>query len=121
MMIQQWFNVAGLGFDFIGVVMLAYEWWIALSAENKEAERAAMEQRLRPSPMFQQHQANNPHQPMHDYMREQLRFQQQSARAQAVRGLRRSWFVTALVLIALGFLLQILGSIPGGLVERLAG
>jgi Flp pilus assembly protein TadB len=122
MMIQQWFNVAGLCFDFIGVIMLAYEWWIALSAENKEAERAAMEQRLRPSPMFQQQQqANNPHQPMHDHMREQLRFQQQSARAQAVRGLRRSWFVTALVLIALGFLLQILGSIPGGLGERLAG
>jgi hypothetical protein len=112
-MIQQWLNVAGLSLDFLGVIMLAYEWSIALSAENKEAERAAMENRLRPSPAFQQHQANNPHQPMHDYMREQLRFQQQNARAQAVRGLRRSWFVTALVLIALGFMLQILGSIPG--------
>jgi hypothetical protein len=88
---------------------------------NQEAERAAMENRMRPSPMFQQHQANNPHQPMHDFMREQLRFQQQNARAQAVRGMRRSWFVSALVLIALGFLLQILGSIPGGLIDRLAG
>lgn len=112
-MLQQWFNVAGLSFDFIGVVMLAYEWWIALSAERENAERAAHEQRLRPSPMMPK--PDNPHQPMHDFMREQLRFQRDSARANTIRGMRRGWFTAALVLIAFGFLLQIVGSWPGGL------
>ena len=114
-MIQQWCNLAGLTFDFVGVIMLAYEWWIALSAERTEAERAAFEQRIRPSPMMQQQQQSNPHQPMHDYMRETLRFQRDALRAQGVRGMRRSWFTAAMTFIALGFLLQILGSWPGGL------
>jgi hypothetical protein len=30
-MIQQWCNLAGLSFDFVGVLILAYEWWVALS------------------------------------------------------------------------------------------
>ena len=115
-MIQQWFNLAGLTLDFLGVIMLAYEWWIALSAERAEAERNAFEHRIRPAPMMQQQmQQGNPHQPMHDYMRENLRFQQQMAREQGVRGMRRGWFAAAMVLIAGGFLFQILGSWPGGL------
>lgn len=114
-MIQQWFNLAGLSFDFVGVIMLAYEWWIALSAERAEAERAAFEHRMRPHPMMQQQQQSNPHQPVHDYMRENMRFQQQTLRAQGVRGMRRGWFTTAMAFIALGFLLQILGSWPGNL------
>jgi hypothetical protein len=121
-MLQQWFNLAGLSCDFVGVMLLAYEWWIALSAEQKEAERAAFEQRIKPNPVMQQHmQSGNPHQPMHDHMREQLRFQQQSARAQAVRGMRRGWFVGALALIALGFALQIAGSLPTGLLAAMGG
>jgi hypothetical protein len=114
-MLQQWFNLAGLSFDFVGVVLLAYEWWIALSTEQLAAERAAFENRIRPTPMMQQQmQQNNPHKPMHDYMQEQLRFHRESAAAQGVRGMRRSWFTSAMVLIATGFALQIMGSWPGG-------
>ena len=51
---------------------------------------------------------------MHDYMRENLRLQREAARAQGLRGMRRGWFTAAMVFIALGFLLQILGSWPGG-------
>jgi predicted solute-binding protein len=113
-MIQQWFNLAGLSFDFVGVILLAYEWWIALSAEREAADRATFEQRIRPNPIIQQHiQQNNPHQPMHDYMRENLRFQRESAQAQGLRGMRRGWFAVAMTFIASGFLLQILGSWPG--------
>jgi hypothetical protein len=112
---QQWFNLAGLCFDFLGVMMLAYEWWIALSADRQEAERAAFERRIQPPPMMrQQQQQSNPHQPMHDYMRENLRFQQQIQREQGIRGMRRGWFTAAMVFVALGFLLQIVGSWPGG-------
>jgi hypothetical protein len=62
---QQWFNLAGLSFDFIGVIMLAYEWWIALSNERRLAAEAEFERRIRPNPVFQQQmQQNNPHAPM---------------------------------------------------------
>jgi hypothetical protein len=115
-MVQQWFNVAGLGFDFVGVIMLAYEWWIALSADRQAAERAAFENRIRPNPMMQQQmQQANPHKPMHDYMREQLQFQRDLAQAQGLRGMRRGWFTAAMAFIAFGFLLQIMGSWPGGI------
>lgn len=115
-MIQQWLNLAGLTFDFMGVIMLAYEWWIALSADRESAERAAFENRIRPNPvMQQQQQQGNPNQQMHDFMREQLKFQQEMARARGLRGMRRGWFTAAMVFVVLGFLLQILGSFPGGL------
>ena len=113
-MFQPWFNLIGLSFDFVGVIMLAYEWWIALSAERQEADRAAFEQRIRPHPMMQQQQQANPHFAVHEHMREGLRFQQQAQRAQNIRGMRRGWFTAAMVLIAAGFLFQILGSWPGG-------
>jgi hypothetical protein len=115
-MIQQWFNLAGLCFDFVGVLMLAYEWWIALSADRAAAERAAFENRIRPNPMMQQQmQQNNPHHATHQHMRDQLQFQRDSAQAQSLRGMRRGWFTAAMLFIALGFLLQILGSLPAGL------
>ena len=115
-MMQHWFNMAGLSLDFIGVIMLAYEWWIAHKAEQQAAERAAFEQRIRPNPVRQQQMPkNNPHQVMHDHMRETLQFQRQSMQAQMLRGMRRGWFTAALVLIAIGFLLQIVGSWPGGI------
>jgi hypothetical protein len=115
-MVQQWLNVAGLSFDFVGVLLLAYEWWITLGAEREAAERAAFENRIRPAPAMQeQMQQGNPHYAMHEVMREQLEFDREAARAQGFRGMRRSWFTAAMVFIALGFLLQIMGSFPGGL------
>jgi hypothetical protein len=83
--------------------------------ERLLADEAAFERRIRPNPMMQQQmQQNNPYQPMHDYMRDNLRQQREATRAQGVRGMRRGWFTAAMVFIALGFLLQILGSWPGG-------
>ena len=38
MIAQQWLNVAGLGLDFAGVVLLAFEWRAALKHEAHEAE-----------------------------------------------------------------------------------
>jgi hypothetical protein len=113
---QQWFNLAGLSFDFIGVIMLAYEWWIALSNERRLAQEAEFERRIRPNPVFQQQmQQNNPHAPMHEHMRENLRLQREAARAHGVRGMRHGWFAAAMVCIALGFLMQMIGSWPGGI------
>jgi hypothetical protein len=111
-MLQPWLNVVGVALDFAGVLILAYEWWIALKAEQHEAELLAREQRFKMPPTMQPQQTN-PHQPVFDHMREQQRFLQQQRRTQAVRGMRLNWFIAAFVLIALGYLLQFVGSFPG--------
>ncbi len=112
-MTQGWLNVVGLGFDLVGVLLLSYEWWVAIRAERREAELLEREQRLKPNPMMPR--PSGPHQAVFDHMKENMRFQQQSLRARVVREERRSWFMAALFLIAIGFVLQILGSWPGGL------
>lgn len=104
-------NIAGLTLDFLGVLLLGFEWWTALSAERREAERQRRQAMLRPSPMMPRPQG--PHQAVFDHMREQREVYDQVARGEAVRGMRRGWFALAMVLISLGFLLQIAGSWPG--------
>lgn len=103
-------NIAGLTFDFLGVLLLAIEWWTALSAERREAERLRRQAMLKPSPMMPR--PGGPHQAVFDHMREQRETFQHVQRGEAVRGMRRGWFALAMVLIALGFLLQIAGSWP---------
>jgi hypothetical protein len=112
-MLQQWLNVAGLSFDFIGVLMLAYEWWIALNTERKEIQLAEQEMRFRPHPMTPQ--PHGEHQAVFERMREDQRFRQRVERAHTAHNMRREWFVIAFVFIASGFALQFLGSWPGGL------
>ncbi len=109
-MLHQWLNIAGLGFDFVGVLLLSYEWWIALKADEREIAIAKQEhqmQRLREmraidSPAFKQM----------DRLKDQMRFNEEIQRTRTALGMRRGWFIAALVLISGGFLLQILGSLP---------
>jgi len=42
-------NIAGLTLDFIGVMLLAIEWWTALSAERRESELRRRQELLRPT------------------------------------------------------------------------
>lgn len=114
-MIQGWLNFTGLSLDFVGVLLLAYEWRIAVQAERREAELAQREQMLKPNPMMPR--PNIPQQAVFDHMREQQRFNQQYRRTQTTLLMRRSWFSAALLLIATGFLLQIVGSWPGAFPE----
>jgi hypothetical protein len=111
MIAQSWLNIAGLCLDFVGVVLLAFEWWLALSAERIEAETEDRERRLAPHPSMPR--PNNPHQAVFDHMRAQHSANVKSQRRSLTRGMRRGWFVTAMIMIAAGFLLQILGSWPG--------
>ncbi|MEZ5923790.1 MAG: hypothetical protein R3D57_05335 [Hyphomicrobiaceae bacterium] len=108
--IGPYLNIAGLVLDFVGVIVLALEWWTALSAERHEAELRRRQEQLRPHPMMPR--PGGPHQPVFDHMRQQRETYQQIARGEASRGMRRGWFMLAMVLIALGFLLQIGGSWP---------
>ena len=110
-MAQAWLNVIGLTLDFVGVLLLSYEWWIALRAERTETEIEARRAMFKPSPMMPH--SNNPNQAVFDWMREQQEMRQHQARIAQARGARWQYYVTALVLIALGFLLQLAGSWPG--------
>jgi hypothetical protein len=117
-MIQPWLNEIGLSVDFVGAMLLAREWWIALGSEQREAEIFERQRRedelFRPSPLAPQ-QPPNPSHAVFERMREEQRFTQQKQRTHAARGMRRSWFTAALLLLATGFLLQMAGSWPGGL------
>lgn len=108
---QPWLNFAGLWFDFVGIVLLAIEWRLALTAEAREAEIIAREERFRPRP-FPGRPDPAPHQEVFDDMRARRRVAERISRGVDARARRRSWFALALALIAFGFLLQIAGSAP---------
>lgn len=109
---QNWLNPLGLGFDFVGVLILAWEWWLALSADQREAAITEQQMRFRPHPMTPP--LAGEHQAVFDRMREDMRFRQMMERGHMTRSLRRAWFLTAFALMAVGFILQFLGSWPGG-------
>ncbi len=67
--------------------------------------------RMQPSPMMPRPQV--PMQQVFDHMRDQQRLRERAERAAGTRGIRRSVFAGAFMLVAAGFLLQILGSWPG--------
>lgn len=105
---QPWLNLAGLTLDFLGLILLAWEWRLALAAERREAEIAAREEMLRRRPNMPEH----PNQEVFDDMRRRMRFREKQGRAQAAWAERGSWFTLALGVIALGILLQIAAAIP---------
>lgn len=109
-MIQPWFNVAGLTLDFLGILLFSNEWWTALKAERTEAEVEARKSRFAPNPMMPK--SNIPQQAVFDWMREQQEERQRQVRLATARTARWRYYLTALVLVALGFLLQLAGSWP---------
>jgi len=107
---HQWVNIAGLTFDFLGVILLSYEWWIALKADERESQIAEQEY-FRESTMAM-HRQNMPTADVLERMNKQMSFSSRQRRSAEARGMRRGYFVLAVVLIASGFVLQILGSLP---------
>lgn len=111
MIAQPWFSVAGLCLDFLGVMLLAFEWWTALKAEAREAELEDFERRIAPHPMMPRPAGE--HQAVFDHMRAQQKAMAKSLRGTTARGMRGGWFTLAMVLITCGFVLQMIGTWPG--------
>lgn len=110
--LQPWINAIGLGLDFIGVLLLAQEWRIAVRSERAELELAAREvQRELPPSMPR---PSGPHQDMFDYMNRRQRAGMKAQRARTTLSSRSGWFVASFLFIAVGFILQIVASIPLG-------
>ncbi len=115
LMASAWTNVAGLTLDFLGFCLLLREWWLgflgesALMAHEEALER---QQRLR---AFASQSAADPmkrHLATAGQMQDDMAIRQaREGRRATMRG-RRAWFVSATVLIVLGFILQVLAAIP---------
>jgi hypothetical protein len=116
---QGWFQVAGLLMDFAGVMLLAYEWVVGHIAQRREDEIAARGVRDMKNLDFAQQAVRNEQMAAHYRMvaartQERIRNEGNEVRQQGHR-VRLPVFATAMVLIAGGFLLQVLGSWPGGI------
>ena len=108
---QAWLNVIGLALDFLGVLLFSNEWWTGLKAERTEAVLEARKSMFKPNPMMSQ--PNIPQQAVFDWMRERQEASQRQLRLATARTARWHFYLTALVLVALGFLFQVAGSWPG--------
>ncbi|MEQ1717106.1 MAG: hypothetical protein ABL907_14150 [Hyphomicrobium sp.] len=116
---QGWLQVAGLAMDFCGVMLLAYEWMVAFRGQQREEALAAAGERELKSLAFQRQGVRDERMAAHletVAVRAQDRIRQQGTEIrQRGHQIRLPVFAAALVLIAGGFGLQILGSWPGGL------
>lgn len=110
-MTQAWLNVIGLSLDFLGLLLFSNEWWTGLKAERIEAELEARKTQFKPNPMMPQ--SNIPQQAVFDWMRERHEASQRQLRLANARAARWHFYLTALLLVALGFLFQLAGSWPG--------
>ena len=112
-LLQPWLNLAGLLLDFLGVILLGREWLVAMAASQREMEIAQREEMFRRRPtMPKPAETIARHMEVVEDMDQRRKFQERVMRANTAWQARRGWFVTAMVLVVFGFLLQILGSIP---------
>src|SRR5262245_45918378 len=115
---QGWFQVAGLVLDFAGVMLLAYEWLAAFIAQRREEELVASGDRELKTLAFAQSHVRDERMAAHYQhvtSRAQDRIREQAGEIRrAGHRVRVPVFVAALMLVAAGFVLQILGSWPGG-------
>lgn len=105
-----WLNVLGLLLDLIGVVLISREWVLAFDHDAREAQLAARQELVRPRPGVPQPQF--PGREIHEDMRRRHDFQSRQQRARETWAARRSWFMAAFVVIALGYVLQLIASVP---------
>ena len=116
---QAWLQVFGLTLDFLGVALIAAEWLLAQRQESVQrgieeaaARRAASmdfveSARISPDPTMQRH---------NDMMRQstkRMTAQQQAQVRNRYGGMRVRAVAVGLVLVALGFIFQILAAWPG--------
>lgn len=113
---QQWLTVAGLAADFLGFCLLLREWWIAFFHDTTEVARA--QQRVQDLSFRRFSQSHMPeairgHAERTAHMQDEMQARQAHQATLASLAKRKSVFVTATVLIVIGFLLQLVGAVPG--------
>jgi uncharacterized membrane protein len=113
-MTQQWLTVLGLTLDFAGFMLVLREWWLAFFNEKRQIE---MEERLERMRAVRNLRPRAPGEPNPFAQLERMQDDQaiRSARGihRAAMAARRATFVLSVVLIVLGFVLQLVGAWPG--------
>ena len=112
---QAWVTVAGLSLDFLGFCLLLREWWLAFFSEASQlASEEALErqQKLRAFASQNTNEAMQRHLATAGQTQDDMAIRQARDERRATQSGRRHWFVSATVLIVLGFLLQLLGALP---------
>ena len=117
-MSQGWLQVVGLAVEYIGVLLLAWEWFTARRqdmAERRVAEAQA--RREEASASLQRVQADNQHMQRHFEMTRDVQRRMTARELETTRvsfgGLRVAAVAVSLLLVTLGFVLQMLGTWPG--------
>jgi hypothetical protein len=113
---QQWLTVLGLALDFAGFAMLLREWWLGFYLEGSRLDHEAEMERVRAlRHLSRAHRDPTERNPYESLERLQDETAVRKAREAAIqtRLARRGIFLTAAFLIVTGFLLQIVGAVPG--------
>ncbi len=112
-MIQSWLTIGGLAFDFGGFALLLREWWLAFFNENRQIEADEQLERMRHLRSLRPSSGPGPdpfaalNKVQDDQAIRRARMAHKTAMAA-----RRTTFLLAAALIALGFLLQVAGAWP---------
>lgn len=116
---QGWFQVAGLTLDFLGVMLLAYEWLVGFRAQRREEEAGLRGERELKHLAFAQQSMRDERMAAHykvvsERARDRIAEEGRAIRHRGTQ-IRLPVFFTAMVMIATGFVLQALGSWPAGI------
>lgn len=117
-MSQAWVQVIGLAVEYLGVLLLAWEWFAGRRQDMAERHVAeAQARREDASASLQRVQAGNPQMQRHFEMTRDVQRRMTARELEATRtsfgGLRAVAVALSLFLVSLGFALQMLGTWPG--------
>jgi hypothetical protein len=112
---QAWLTVAGLSLDFFGFCLLLREWWMAFFSEASQLaadEALERQQKLRAFAAQNASETMQRHFAATGQMQDDMAIRRARDERRAAQAGRRRWFLSASVLIVLGFVLQLLGALP---------
>lgn len=108
-MCHQWLSIAGLAFDIVGFLLIAFEWHLMFKREMHERLQQTVEVFEKYKAHWTGDQYEEPYLEDHTIWRELQKLQAKDKRV------RQKLFYPGVVLVVLGFLFQVLGSWPWGL------
>jgi hypothetical protein len=112
---QAYLTMTGLALDFLGFCLLLREWWIAFYSEHAlMAHEEALERQQKLRAFSTQHASDGMrrHLETAGQMQDDMVIRRARDERRSAMSGRRRWFLTASILIVLGFLFQFAGAVP---------
>jgi len=113
-MTQQWLTTIGLALDFAGFALLLREWWLAFFNEGRQLEMEEQLERVRAMRNLRPREPGqrNPYESLERVQDEQAIRKARGIHRHAMAA-RKRMFILSMLLIVLGFALQLVGAWPG--------